>query len=100
MRVVLAVTHLGIPYPDGTPGDKNNKADVREENLAAFCQHCHLNSDLDEYSSDAARTRYFRKLQRGQLELISDSHHKKKAGRELEGRIWDEMPVNISMAKA
>lgn len=26
--------------------------------------------------------------------------HKKKAGRELEGRIWDEMPVNISLAKA
>ena len=24
--------------------------------------------------------------------------HKKKAGRELEGRIWDEMPVNISLA--
>ena len=26
--------------------------------------------------------------------------HKKKAGRELEGQIWDEMPVNISLAKA
>jgi protein gp37 len=26
--------------------------------------------------------------------------HKKKAGRELEGRIWDEMPVNIGLSKA
>jgi protein gp37 len=26
--------------------------------------------------------------------------HKKKAGRQLEGRIWDEMPVNVSLAKA
>jgi protein gp37 len=26
--------------------------------------------------------------------------HKKKAGRELEGRIWDEMPVKISFSKA
>lgn len=26
--------------------------------------------------------------------------HKKKAGRELEGRIWDEMPVNIRLARA
>jgi protein gp37 len=25
--------------------------------------------------------------------------HKKKAGRELEGHIWDEMPVNISLVK-
>jgi protein gp37 len=25
--------------------------------------------------------------------------HKKKAGRELEGRTWDEMPVNINLAK-
>jgi len=26
--------------------------------------------------------------------------HKKKAGRELDGRIWDEMPANISLSKA
>jgi protein gp37 len=26
--------------------------------------------------------------------------HKKKAGRQLDGRIWDEMPVNVSLAKA
>jgi len=26
--------------------------------------------------------------------------HKKKAGRELEGRTWDEMPVGASAAKA
>lgn len=26
--------------------------------------------------------------------------HKKKAGRELEGRTWDEMPININLARA
>lgn len=57
-------------FPDGTPGDKHNKMDVRPENLAALCQRCHLNFDRDEHTLNAARTRYRRKLERGQMELI------------------------------
>lgn len=30
------------------PGDKSDLYDVREENLAALCQRCHLNFDLKE----------------------------------------------------
>jgi hypothetical protein len=99
-KVVLTVAHLGVPYPDGTPGNKHDKLDVREENLAALCQRCHLNFDRDEHRRNAAKTRYLRKVQKGQLELIADSSQDEKAGRELEGRTWDEMPNNISFAKA
>ncbi|MDO8567659.1 MAG: hypothetical protein Q7R57_02965, partial [Dehalococcoidales bacterium] len=49
-----------------------DKLDVREENLVALCQRCHLNFDRDEHRRNAARTRYLRKLQRGQLELLTD----------------------------
>jgi len=47
-KVVLTVAHLGIAKPDGTPGDKEDKQDCREENLAALCQRCHLNYDRPE----------------------------------------------------
>ena len=39
---VLTVAHLGVPKPDGTPGDKHDKTDVRDENLAALCPRCHI----------------------------------------------------------
>lgn len=74
-KVVLTVAHLGKPHPDGTPGDKHDKLDVRDENLAALCQRCHLNFDRDEHRLNAAKTRYLRKLQAGQLELIADMLH-------------------------
>ena len=56
-RVVLTVAHLGAPLADGSPGDKHDKADVREENLAALCQRCHLNFDREDH---LARTRVLR----------------------------------------
>ncbi len=56
-RVVLTVAHLGVPFADGTPGDKRNKMDCRDENLAALCQCCHLRFDRDEHRTHAARTR-------------------------------------------
>lgn len=56
-RVVLTVAHLGTQHADGTPGDKHNKMDVRDENLAALCQRCHLNFDRDEHLFNARRTR-------------------------------------------
>ena len=98
-KVVLTVAHLGVPYPDGTPGDKYDKLDVREENLAALCQRCHLNFDRDEHCRNAARTRYLRKVQRGQLELFTNAGQDKNIGSELESRTWDEMPVNMNPAK-
>jgi hypothetical protein len=45
IRVVLTVAHLGAPHPDGTPGNRQDKLDVRPENLAVLCQRCHLNYD-------------------------------------------------------
>jgi len=65
----LTVAHLGAPRPDGTPGDKHDKTDVRDENLAALCQRCHLNFDRDEHKQNAARTRRKKIIASGQLEL-------------------------------
>jgi hypothetical protein len=44
----LVVAHLGVPHPDGRPGDKRDKMDCRPENLAALCPHCHGQLDADE----------------------------------------------------
>lgn len=68
-KVVLTVAHLGAPHPDGRPGDKHDKHDVRAENLAALCQKCHLNYDRDEHLANARETRRRKKLAQGQQEL-------------------------------
>lgn len=68
-RVVLTVAHLGTPHADGTPGDKHDKMDVRDENLAALCQRCHLLYDLDDHMRHAAETRRRRKIEAGQLAM-------------------------------
>lgn len=68
--VVLTTAHLGADKPDGTPGDKHDKLDCRPENLKAMCQRCHLAFDLDEHIANAARTRYQKKIEAGQMELI------------------------------
>lgn len=70
--VILTVAHLGTPHPDGTPGDKHDKMDVRDENLAALCQRCHLNYDRDEHMANAAATRRRRRESAGQLTLWLD----------------------------
>lgn len=64
--VVLTVAHLGLPYPDGRPGNKHDKQDVRDENLAALCQRCHLNYDRDEHKANAAYTRWLKHINAGQ----------------------------------
>lgn len=56
-KVVLTVAHLGVDKPDGTPGDKSDLRDVREENLASLCQRCHLRYDAKDHAKKAAVTR-------------------------------------------
>ena len=69
-RVVLTVAHLGAPHPDGTPGDVHDKLDVRDENLAALCQRCHLRYDIREHMANAAATRRRKREAAGQLVLL------------------------------
>jgi hypothetical protein len=61
ITIVLTVAHLGTQLPDGSPGDKHNKLDVRDENLAALCQRCHLLYDLDDHIANRRRTMARRK---------------------------------------
>ena len=56
-KVVLTVAHLGVDYPDGRKGDPQDKLDVRDENLKALCQRCHLRYDVKEHVKNSARTR-------------------------------------------
>lgn len=56
-KVVLTIAHLGVEFPDGTPGNKHDKFDVRPENLAALCNRCHLNYDRDDHIRHAKETR-------------------------------------------
>lgn len=69
-KVILTVAHLGTPHPDGTPGDKHDKLDVRDENLAALCQRCHLNYDRDEHLQNRYRRQRERQEAAGQLRLF------------------------------
>ena len=71
-KVVLTVAHLGTAHADGTPGDKHDKMDVRDENLAALCQACHLRFDIHEHMQNAAHTRRARKIATGQLEIFGE----------------------------
>lgn len=47
--VCLTTAHLGVDKPDGTKGDKHDKFDTRDENLAHLCQGCHLGYDLPDH---------------------------------------------------
>lgn len=53
LKVILTTAHIGAPKPDGAPGDKRDKMDVRPENLLALCQFCHLLEDQDEHRARA-----------------------------------------------
>lgn len=64
--VILTVAHLGIDKPDGTPGDKADLFDTREENLAALCQRCHLNYDRPEHWQRRWLNRRADRLARGE----------------------------------
>lgn len=72
-RVVLTVAHLGVPKPDGTPGDKTDLMDCRPENLAALCQRCHLTFDRPDILATRAKRRadrsQFARERSGQLPL-------------------------------
>ena len=64
-NIVLTVAHLGVPHPDGRPGNKHDKSDCRPENLAAICQRCHLNFDRADHVAGAATTRERKRRERG-----------------------------------
>ena len=64
--VVLTVAHLGIAKPDGAPGSKADLHDVREENLAALCQKCHLDFDRDDHLRRRFENRRAARLARGE----------------------------------
>ena len=72
-KVVLTTHHVGAPKPDGTPGDRHDKLDCRDENLMALCQRCHFIADLDIHIEKARKARLANKRKRvlatGQLEL-------------------------------
>ena len=61
---------LLVARPDGTAGDKHDKLDVRDENLAALCQRCHLRYDIREHMANAAATRRRKREEGGQMVLI------------------------------
>lgn len=62
--VILTVAHLGTDT-----NDKHNKMDVRDENLKAMCQHCHLLFDIDEHVANGKATRRSYMIDAGQLEM-------------------------------
>lgn len=47
VKVCLTTHHVGVDKPDGTKGDRRDKMDCRDENLAALCERCHHLADLD-----------------------------------------------------
>lgn len=69
IKIVLTVAHLDTPFPDGTPGNRHNKMDVRDEALAALCQKCHLNYDREDHIANRRKTLRRRREQAGQLRL-------------------------------
>lgn len=52
-KVILTTAHLGEPFATGA--DKNDKYDIRAENLAHLCQRCHLRHDIAEHVENARR---------------------------------------------
>jgi len=70
-RVVLTVAHLGAPRPGSRYpwGSKHDKRDVRDCNLAALCNACHLGFDRDDHTRNAAETRRRRRQAAGQAAL-------------------------------
>lgn len=68
--VVLTTAHIGAPFSDGRPGNKHDKMDVRDENLRAWCQRCHLLYDIEEHVANRRRNARLRREQAGQLSLV------------------------------
>lgn len=72
-KVVLTVAHLGTDHPDGRKGDKHDKMDVRDENLAALCQRCHLKYDIQEHVHNRRRNR---ERQQNVQPMFENNEHK------------------------
>lgn len=70
IKIVTTTAHLGVDKPDGTPGDKADTMDCREENLAALCQRCHLNFDRKQHIQNRYHNRRARLIQAGQIEMF------------------------------
>ncbi len=73
-RVVLTTAHLGAPTAADRAagrcwGSKHDKSDVRDCNLAALCNACHLGFDRDDHTRNAAETRRRRRQAAGQAAL-------------------------------
>lgn len=66
---IIPQYHIAQPHPIYTPGDRHDKMDVRDANLAALCQRCHFLADLDIHIANAAATRRRRRVLAGQLEM-------------------------------
>lgn len=62
-RVILTVHHMGAPKDDGMPGDSHDKMDVRDCNLVALCNRCHLLADLPHHVANARQTRLRKRQQ-------------------------------------
>jgi hypothetical protein len=75
VKVVLTTHHVGVAKPDGTPGDRHDKMDCRDENLAALCQRCHWIADWDIHYANKVEAQRTRKLNAGQMELFEGGHH-------------------------
>lgn len=73
-RVWLTVHHIGIDKADGTPGSPEDKMDVREDNLAALCNRCHLLADqplhIRNRKATWSRNRHAAKEAAGQLRFL------------------------------
>jgi 5-methylcytosine-specific restriction endonuclease McrA len=63
-RVVLTVHHIGAPKSDGSPGDRHDKMDCRDENLTSLCQRCHFIADIDIHREKANISRRANKAKR------------------------------------
>lgn len=68
IKVVLTVHHVGVTKPDGTPGDRHDKMDCRDENLLALCQRCHFIADWDIHFEKAQAARRLKKQARIEAE--------------------------------
>jgi ribosomal protein S15P/S13E len=75
--IVMTTHHVGVPLPDGTPGDPANKMDNRPENLQCLCQRCHLVADLKGHMEASKKTRHLKKelarLEAGQKRMWNES---------------------------
>lgn len=69
-KIILTTAHLGIAKPDGSPGDRSDTMDCREENLKALCQRCHLAFDRSDNINRRRINRRKWLVKAGQIEMF------------------------------